>query len=388
MRIAIFDYTIVRNNAIGKCHLQILAELCREHEFTVFAVRFENPCPERIQWVRVPAPLRPQACLFLAFHFLAPICFLLSRLRHRARFDIVQVVESNVAFGDISYSHFCHREFLQCRWSQSGSRGLRGLLRWLDHWFRALSESWTYRKAHKIVVPSQGLARELAARYPFVGSKIQVLNNPVSVDDMDRPAAFDADRFRFQLGFSAQDIVLSFVALGHYERKGLPNLLDALRLCGHPDLKLVVVGGPPALISVYEKRVRSMHLERNVVFAGMKPDVRPYLWASDALILPSHYEVFPFAALEGAAAGLPLLATPLNGVEEFLRDGENGILMKTQDAAAISQSLLRFARLPVEARRALGSTARESVRRYSPALFTKAWSTVYKEAIRWANMPS
>ena len=38
MRIAIFDNRVVRHNAIGFCHLQVLKGLCYEHEFTVFAI--------------------------------------------------------------------------------------------------------------------------------------------------------------------------------------------------------------------------------------------------------------------------------------------------------------------------------------------------------------
>jgi hypothetical protein len=48
MRIAVFDYKVVPTNPIGSCHLRMLQGLCREHEFTVFAVEFENSCPERI----------------------------------------------------------------------------------------------------------------------------------------------------------------------------------------------------------------------------------------------------------------------------------------------------------------------------------------------------
>ena len=43
MRIAVFDYRITPNNPIGSCHLAMLRALAAEHEFTVFAVEFENP---------------------------------------------------------------------------------------------------------------------------------------------------------------------------------------------------------------------------------------------------------------------------------------------------------------------------------------------------------
>ena len=93
MRIALFDYIVTQDNAIGKCELALLSALCDEHEFTVFSVRFENPRPDKIRWIRVPAPCRPLVALFVVFHLFAPLCYFWHRLRHRARFDVVQVID-------------------------------------------------------------------------------------------------------------------------------------------------------------------------------------------------------------------------------------------------------------------------------------------------------
>ena len=161
MKIALFDYVVTQNNGIGKADLAILAALCHEHEFTVFSVEFENPCPERIRWVRIPALKRPLVLLFVTFHLLAPLCYLWHRLRYRVHFDHVQIIESNLLFGDIAYSHFCHRAFLKDHWKDAGATGLRGALRWLDHWLHARLEPCVYRRASRIVAPSRGLAREL-----------------------------------------------------------------------------------------------------------------------------------------------------------------------------------------------------------------------------------
>src|ERR1700712_2187568 len=133
MRIAVFDYQVIRSNPIGGCHLRMLRALAQEHDFTVFSVAFENPCPEKITWVRVPVPLRPLALLFIAYHLMAPVVYWLYRLRTGVRFDLVQMVESNLSFGTISYTHFCHTSFLKNQWKETQASGLRGALRWLDH---------------------------------------------------------------------------------------------------------------------------------------------------------------------------------------------------------------------------------------------------------------
>src|SRR5450432_3880286 len=252
MRIAVIDYRVVRSNPIGGCHLRMIAGLCAEHQFTVFAPEFENPAPDRIEWVRVRVPKRPLAILFVAFHLLAPFYYWLYCLRHRARFDVVQIVESNLSFGDVSYSQFCHRAFLRDHWSQIGSKGFRGACRWLDHYLHALLEPFVYRRMKRIVVPSAGLARELSAEYPLIANKIHILPNPVDTDRTRRPADFDRDAFRTKFGFAETDVVLLFSALGHFERKGLPVLLSALRELANQRIKVLVVGGQTDLIKRYE----------------------------------------------------------------------------------------------------------------------------------------
>lgn len=376
MRIAIIDYKIIPTNPIGGCHLRLLEGLCRDHEFTVFAVEFQNPCPEHIRWVRIPTPRRPQALLFVVFHLLAAAYFARERLLRRQRFDLVQKVESNFGFGTVAYAQFCHRAYLRNHWRQSRAPGPRGWLRWLDHRLHALLEPWVYRRVQAIVVASQGLARELVAEYPFTAGKIRVIPNPVDLDRMRPPADFGRDGWRQRLEIAPTDTALTFVALGHFERKGLPILLEALTRIEGRRPKLVVVGGTVDLVKAYRTRVRQARLDDTVVFVGQQQDVRPYLWAADAFVLPSFYEVFPLVALEAAAASLPLIVTPLYGVEEFVRSGEHGLVVeRSPDGMAAGVSA--FLALPREAQRALGNSARRDVAQYATANFVSAWRAFY-----------
>ena len=378
MRIAIVDYKIIPTNPIGGCHLRLLRGLCQEHDFTVFAAEFDNPCPDRIRWVRVRVPRRPQVVLFVVFHLLAALYFARECVVRRARFDLVQKVESNLAFGDVAYSHFCHRAYLKNHWSHSRAAGPRGWLRWLDHTLHAFLEPWVYRRVQTIVVASQGLARELVDEYPFTGGKIQVIANPVDLDRMRPPQDFDRDTWRQRLGMAPGDCVLAFVALGHFERKGLPILLEALAQHEAPRPKLVIVGGTADLIHGYRTRVQQMRLDDAVHFVGQQRDIRPYLWSADAFTLPSFYEVFPLVALEAAAAGLPLIVTPLYGVEEFVTSGIEGLVVDRSPEGLLA-GMTQFRTLPPETQRLMGDRARLAVQKYSTDNFLLAWRAFYAD---------
>lgn len=374
-KIAVFDYKIRATNPIGGCHLRMLRDLSGKFSFTVFAVEFDNPCPERIEWVRIPAPTRPLALLFLVYHVLAPICYLLHCWRRGVRFDLLQGVESNLSFGTVSYSQFCHRAYLRNHWNATRASGVRGYLRWLDHWLHAVVEPWIYRRVAKIVVPSQGLAAELVQEYPFALGKVVVVPNPVDIARMARPENFERERFRAGVGAAAYDTLLVFAALGHFERKGLPMVLEAMTRHGE-ELKLVVVGGEPALVSSYRARAASLGLGNRVHFAGMQTDLRPFLWAADAFVFPSAYETFSLVAVEAAAAGTPVILTRFHGMGDFIQNGENGILTE-RSVDAIAAALAGFAAMTPQRRLAMGRQAQTDVDRFRTENFSREWHRFY-----------
>lgn len=376
MRIAIFDYRVIARNPAGSCHLTLLRALCHEHAFTVFSVEFENPDPKRIEWVRVRVPRRPLALLFVSFHVVAPILYFWHRLTKGKAFDLIQSVESNLGFGELLYAHFSHTTYLKS--GHSGSSGLRGRMRWIDHALHAAAERVRFRRAKRIVVPSRGLQHEIQADFRLVGKKIEVIANPISVQTFERPESFDGESFRRNLGLKVSDVVCVFCALGHFERKGLPLLMEALRSPALNPIKLVVVGGEPDLIRTYKSRASRLRVDLQMRFVGFQVDARPYLWSADAFILPSAYETFSLAAYEAAAAGLPIIAPRLSGICDLLADGVTGFVIDPS-AASITEALGRLLRTPRDERAKIGARAKTAAASYSIERFTESWRNLYQQ---------
>lgn len=376
MRIAIFDYKVVRGNPCGGCHLALLRSLSREHAFTVFSVEFENPDPERITWVRIPCPTRPLALLFLAYHVLAPLTYLLYRLRTGKRFDVIQSVESNLSFGNLIYSHFSHTTYLR-RGGFSRS-SLRGFLRWTDNILHSWGERLRYRSPRLVVTPSTGLADELVSDLGVDRRRLCVISNPVRVAQMRRPPEFDRESFRRSCGYAPEHVVYVFVALGHFERKGLPLLIQAFASDPPANGMLLVAGGEKDVVAHWQKLAAAAGAGSRIHFAGMQRDVRLFLWAGDAFILPSAYETFSLAAYEAAAAGLPVIAPPLSGINELLRDGENGFLISA-DLASVTGGLHRLADLLPAERMAMGERARQDAASFSEERFAEQWRALYSQ---------
>jgi glycosyltransferase involved in cell wall biosynthesis len=237
-------------------------------------------------------------------------------------------------------------------------------------------ESFTYPRAKHVVVPSHGLARELRAEFPYIENKLRVLPNPINLQRLQMPAEFDRPAFRHRLGVGDQDLMALFVALGQFERKGLPLLLQALATAGMERVKLVVVGGEADLIARYGEQAAKDKLGDRVKFVGMQSDVRPYLWSSDVFVFPSLYETFSLVTYEAAASGLPIVVSHLYGVEDLLQDGDNGFLIETT-VAGVREGLQRVLALNPADRQAMGQRARVAASSVSEEHFIDEWRAFY-----------
>jgi glycosyltransferase involved in cell wall biosynthesis len=67
--------------------------------------------------------------------------------------------------------------------------------------------------------------------------------------------------------------------------------------------------------------------------------VTELLQKADVFILPSYYEGMPMVILEALSAGLPVIATPVGGIPEVVRENHNGLLVEPGDIGAISKAI-------------------------------------------------
>ncbi|MDQ6847439.1 MAG: glycosyltransferase [Candidatus Dormibacteraeota bacterium] len=128
-----------------------------------------------------------------------------------------------------------------------------------------------------------------------------------------------------------------------------------------PDAALVIVGDGP-LRPALEQQIAELHLTPRVRLVGARSDVRALLAVADVVVQPSDWEGLPLVVLEAMSAARPVVAARAPGLRELVRDGEDGLLVRPGDAAALATST---ARVLADARlgRRLGDTAARRVER-------------------------
>jgi glycosyltransferase involved in cell wall biosynthesis len=188
-----------------------------------------------------------------------------------------------------------------------------------------------------------------------------VIANPV--DDAAAASAAAADRadVRRELGVGEDAVLVTNV--GRFvEQKGQAWLIEVVaRLAPRrPDLRLALVGYG-VLEDELRRRARRLGVEDRVVFAVHRLDALRIVAASDVFAFPSLFEGLGVAALEAMWLGVPVVASGIPPMTEFIRDGETGLLAPPRDAAAIAAALERLIDDPALAAR-LAARARDEVR--------------------------
>jgi glycosyltransferase involved in cell wall biosynthesis len=105
-----------------------------------------------------------------------------------------------------------------------------------------------------------------------------------------------------------------------------------------PQALLVIVGGGPLEASLKEL-ARELGVAERVHWLGER-DAAEVFPALDVFAMPSRKEGLPYVVLEAMAGGLPVVATVSAGVEILVESGGNGIVVPTDDVAALSQGML------------------------------------------------
>lgn len=126
------------------------------------------------------------------------------------------------------------------------------------------------------------------------------------------------------------------------KQKDHATLFKALALLKPQGLtpKLLLAGGGKALHrKPLAKLATALGISEQVQFLGVVRNVPELLQQNQLAVLSSHYEGMPLALLEGMAAGCLAIGSAVPGIQEVLRDGEDGFLVAENDAAALADRI-------------------------------------------------
>jgi len=250
----------------------------------------------------------------------------------------------------------------------------RDSTRRLHNWLNAMLERRNLRRAAQLICVSESLGRHMADQ-GFHRDRITVVPNGVPMPTQ-RPLR-SKPKGIWHLGS---------VALMR-PRKGIEVLLDAIAILrdrGLPvRLRLVGAFESNEYESSLKQQVERLKIDEAVDWVGFTRDVPAELAKMDLFVLPSLFgEGLPMVVLEAMAAGLPVVATQVEGVPEAIRDGREGLLAKPNSAIDLAHNIARIVGGEVDWNQLRQAAMARHAERFSDRSMAAGVASVYDRLLR------
>lgn len=211
-------------------------------------------------------------------------------------------------------------------------------------------EKLTYAAATKVYPNSKGLEDFILEHRLTASSKLKVIGNGSSngIDthyfSSENLSKQDLENLKKELDIQQDDFVFIFVGrlVGD---KGINELIAAFDSISknNSKAKLILVGTfEEELDPLSEITMEKIKSNPNIILAGWQSDVRPYLAVSDVLTFPSYREGFPNVVMQAGAMGLPSIVSDINGCNEIIVEGKNGVIIPVKNEKALEQAMQRL----------------------------------------------
>lgn len=252
-------------------------------------------------------------------------------------------------------------------------------------WLRALFvglERWCARFTHRLITVSRlNIDKALQHR---IGRREQYVTIYSGID-MKKFAGqvVDRDQKKRELGLEEYWPVVGMVARmarGKGHEYFLQAAVELSRRYPHACFLLVGDGEERERIRALAEE---LGLKEKVVFLGQRDDVPEVLRVMDVLVHPSLWEGLPRVVPEALAAGVPVVATPVDGVPEVIRDGENGLFVPPGDAAAIVEKVAFLLENPEHAMAMASRGRRFVLRNWDAGKMVQDIERVYQEFLEF-----
>lgn len=190
-----------------------------------------------------------------------------------------------------------------------------------DAWVRL--EQTIYQNAAHVFTRSQNITRSLVEQYDCDPQRVTCVYAGSNVNFGDEPPINN--------GYRNKNIL--FVGID-WERKGGPDLIAAFRrvLRVHPDAHLTIVGCTPRVD------------EPNCDVVGRVPlsQMNDYYRHASIFCLPTRLEPFGIVFIEAFAHRLPIVATRVGAIPDFVIPGESGYLVESGDRSGLADALINL----------------------------------------------
>lgn len=126
-------------------------------------------------------------------------------------------------------------------------------------------------------------------------------------------------------------------------QKNHEMLIDAFQMVHkvYPEYVLYIYGEGD-LRTKLENKILNLGLEKSIYLPGNIKSIHEHIIDADMFVLSSNYEGLSNALLESMCLGIPCISTNCAGSEEYIRNGENGILIPIKNVEKLAEAIIKL----------------------------------------------
>ena len=249
-------------------------------------------------------------------------------------------------------------------------------------------EKLTYSSATRVYPNSKGLYDFILQNNFTQSNKLKIIANGSSngIDTTffspDQVTELERVTLREKLNIQPDDFVFVFVGR-IVSDKGINELIKAfseLQAAENNEpagIKLLLVGGlENDLDPLNPETLVEINQNKDIISVGFQQDVRSFFAIADALVFPSYREGFPNVVMQAGAMGLPSIVSDINGCNEIIIEGENGLIIPSKNVEKLKEKMLTLAKDKNLYTKLKGNSRRMIENRYEQSV---VWNALLEE---------
>jgi len=244
-----------------------------------------------------------------------------------------------------------------------------------------LAEQRTAKITDKFIAVSydnieKGLKNKIGTRDQYT-----VIRSGIKLQEYQ--TAVDVARKKKELGITNEPVV-GMIACFKNQKAPLDFIKTAELVCEkNPNTKFVLVGDG-VLRAQIENEIEKLNLKNNVILTGWRNDIPELIKIFDVSVLTSLWEGLPKVVVQSMAAGVPVVATYIDGTKEVIEEGLTGFFVAPHEIGMMSERILRLLNDP-DLRKQFAQEAKKKVQEFDIDLMVSQQETLYTRILASQN---
>lgn len=225
-----------------------------------------------------------------------------------------------------------------------------------------------------IAAVGKGVKQNLMGFFGVDEKSIRIIYNAVNMESIE-----EKDKNRELLELKAQGKIL-LAAVGRLsEQKGMDVFLKTFARVEKnlPEVRGIIIGDGE-LREELEQLAEKLGISGKVLFLGYQEHIAVLLDQIDLLVMPSRWEGLPLTPIEVFAVQKTLVASNISGINEIVKNEENGLLVPKDDDEAFGEAVIRLLADSEMKRRLEKNGKKDYERFYHYETFLEAYEAFYR----------